>query len=376
MTKVLFEHGEQLADDVFQLSEVIDVLVEGRVSLAEFLTSLSSRLQRVVEVYVSGQRLRSLPGGQVQRSHVDPAGMTGEAAGIDVLIEPPLPAPAARFIRQRLIHAVKLIGHYDTSTQVSEGVGYQIRLLLDGEVPESRRAEILRRLGIADAASLTVVAIAGTRQSPEQGNQLAAALAGGSAVLAARMGEVLAVILRNPPNLEVGVPEGLSVGVGESLEPGRIQESWRGAATALRFSLPSKRSRGPYRLFDAVIVDIRGVGPMRVLAEAVNHSDARHLPDVKAIREMAESGHPDTLAVLEAVAATESVRQAAKLVHLHHNTVAQRAEVAERMLGFEFRGHYGRARLLIGLTLHRLSASAGDSTGVAGRAAVDQPTTV
>lgn len=372
----MFEHGEQLADDVFELSELIDVLVERRVPLAELLRVTSSRLHRVVEGQVFGQRLRSLPGGPVQRSQVDLGRAPGEGVDIDVLIEPPLPVPAARFIRQRLVHAMKLLTHYDTSTQFSEGVGHQIRLLLAEGGSEARRAEILRQLGLVESASLTVVAIAGASQGSARGNQLAAALAGGAAVLVAEVGGLLAVILRNPPNLEVGVPEGLSVGVGEALEPGRIRESWQGAVTAVRFSLPSKRNRGPYRVFDAVIVDIRNVGPMRVLAEAVNQADVRHLPDVKAIRELAEGGHPDTLAVLEAVAATESIRQAAKLVHLHHNTVAQRAEVAEGVLGFEFREHYGRTRLLMGLTLHRLAVSAGDFSGDPGSWTVDHPASV
>lgn len=358
MAAVLFGYGEKITDDMLQFSEVIDALVEERVSLTEFLAAISSRLDRAVEGRVSGQRLRGQPGGPVQRSHLAPERLAGEAAEIEVLIEPPLPAPAARFIRQRLIHAVKLIAHYDVSVQVSKGDRYQVRLLLEGKVSESRRVDMLRQFGIAGVASLTAVAIAGAGQSPERANQLVAALADGANVLTARMGDVLAVILRSSPNLEVGIPEGLSLGIGEPLEPGRIHESWQGATTALRFSLPSKRGRGPYRSFDAVIVDIRNVGPMRVLAEAVNHADVRALPDVKAIRELAEGGHPDTLAVLEAVAATESIRQAAKLVHLHHNTVAQRAEAAERVLGFEFRGHYGRARLLTGLTLHRLSVSA------------------
>lgn len=68
---------------------------------------------------------------------------------------------------------------------------------------------------------------------------------------------------------------------------------------------------------------------------------------------------PDTLNVLEAVAATESIRQAAQLVHLHHNTVATRLDAAEEVLGFPLREIYGRTRLLVALTLYRLYGSSG-----------------
>lgn len=357
MADHLFGDSEQLADDVFRLSESIDSLVEARVSLEDFLEAIATRLNRVVEGYVFGQCLRSLPGSLPQRVHVDPGQLTLETADIDVRIDPPLPVPAAKFIRQRLIHAVKLIAHYDASIQVTESASDQIRLLLSAVGPESRRGEIRLRLGLADGVPVTVVAISGAGRYPDLAKRLAADLAAGSAMVSAQVGGVLAVILRRMPNLEVGVPEGLSIGIGEPFAPELIQESWRGATTALRFSLPSRRARGPYREFDAVIVDIRNVGPLRVLAEAVDQVDVRQLADVKAIRKLARDGLADTLSVLEAVAATESIRQAAKLVHLHHNTVAQRVEVAERILGFDFRGNYGRTRLLIGLTLHRLSSS-------------------
>lgn len=145
------------------------------------------------------------------------------------------------------------------------------------------------------------------------------------------------------------------MGLGEPLPPNRLRDSWEGASTALRFSLPSRNPRAPYRMIDAVIVDIRKVGCLRILAEAVDRRGVRDLQDVRAIEELDENGLSDTLNVLEAVAATESIRQAAQLVHLHHNTVAHRVEAAEGVLGFPLREIYGRTRLLIALTLYRLS---------------------
>ncbi len=355
----LFESDDRLADDVYALSASIDALVEEQVSLEHFLRAMASELNRVVEAHVFGQRLRALPHDIPRRLHVDPGQLTLATADIDVRVDPPLAGPAARFIRQRLLHAVRLIVHYDTSVQVTAGEDDQMRLLLSDSGTAARRVEIRRRFGLDGVRTLTVAAIAGAGQHPDRAERLANDLSGGSPTIKAQVGGVLAVILRQPPTLEVGVPKGLSVGLGEPMPPERLHESWKGAVTALRFSLPSRRDVGPYREFDAVIVDIRRVGPLRVLAEVASQADVEHLPDVKAIRELAESGLPDVLAVLEAVAATDSIRQAAQLVHMHHNTVAQRVEAAEDVLGFSFRENYGRTRLLVGLTLHRLSSSRG-----------------
>lgn len=346
-----------MGDDVYRLSASIDAEVEAKVTLTEFVSAVASHLNRLVETYVYGQCLRALPGTAPQRSHLDPGQLTLATADIDVRIDPPLPEPAAKFIRQRLIHAVRLITHYDDSGQATEGADDQLRLLLSAVGPEERRTAVRRRLGFPDGVALTVVAIAGAAQFPAASQELAGRLGHGTPLASVQVGGVLAVILRQEPDLTVGIPIGLAIGVGEPFPPERLHESWHGATTALRFSQPSKRARGPYTKLDAVVVTISDVGPMRVLAEAVDHAQVRDLADLKILRQLAETGPPDTLSVLEAVSATESIRQAAKLVHLHHNTVAQRVESAETALGFSFRGSYGRSRLLVGLTLHRLSSS-------------------
>ena len=123
---------------------------------------------------------------------------------------------------------------------------------------------------------------------------------------------------------------------------------------ALRFSMPSRRSQGPYRLFDAVIVDVANIGALRVLADVAGQADVQELADVRGLTTLAEAV-PDMVTVL-AVAATESIRRAAQLVHMHHNTVAQRVRDAERALGYPLTEPYGRTRLMVGLILYRLSA--------------------
>lgn len=89
-----------------------------------------------------------------------------------------------------------------------------------------------------------------------------------------------------------------------------------------------------------------------------SQSDVSGLADVRGLAALAGGDLPNMLTVLEAVAATESIRQAAQLVHMHHNTVAQRVRDAEAALGYPLTEPYGRTRLMVGLILYRLSAEA------------------
>ncbi|WP_197085741.1 helix-turn-helix domain-containing protein [Corynebacterium comes] len=351
----LFEAHDRLADDVFVLSEAIDSLVEARVSLEDFLGSVASRLNRVVEGDVFGRRLRGTPDGGSPPAGDGPGAIGSDTTDLAFRIHPPLPAWASRFVGQRLAHAVRVIAHHDSVTRVEVEADDRVRELLSALGTEACRQDVLQKLGLDNARTLTVVAIAGAGQYPEKAARLAEALAGGTTAPSARMGDALAVILRHQPRTDVGIPTGLSVGLGEALPPNRVHDSWEGARTALRFSLPSRHSSAPHRMIDAVVVDIRKVGCLRILADAVDRRGVRDLRDVQAIEGLARNGLPDTLNVLEAVAATESIRQAAQLVHLHHNTVAHRVEAAESVLGFPLREIYGRTRLLIALTLYRLS---------------------
>ncbi|QGU08444.1 hypothetical protein COCCU_12720 [Corynebacterium occultum] len=355
MKELLFEHEGRLAEDLFEFSETIDTLVESEVSLQDFFGAVARCLNRVIQGSVFRLQLQALP-------DISPAAEGWSSLGegeIILQISPPLPDLAARLVEQRLIHALKIILRNGPATTAVESDADRLRSLLGKSGSPAQRVDNLQRLGLAESRLLTVVAIAGDSGELRRAAALAQDLGGGQSPLLARVGDVLAVILREEPHQEVGVPKGLSVGLGEALPPERIHESWEGAKTALRFSQPSKSRRAPHRVIDAVVVDIAKVGCLRVLVDAVDHRNVRELDDVRAIHELAEKGPPDTLNVLEAVAATESIRQAAQLVHLHHNTVATRVDAAEGVLRFPLREIYGRTRLLIALTLYRLHGSSG-----------------
>lgn len=352
---MLFEDENLLAEDLFEFSETIDSLVESEVSLQGFFATVAQCLNRAVQGSVFRQQLQGLP-----TVVPEAAGWTILGEGEIILqISPPLSGLPARLVEQRLVHALKVILRQGSTGAAADSNDDRVRCLLSGSDTPERRGEHLRHLGLAQWPEVTVAAILGDSGALERAEALAADLAKGQPLVTARVGDLLAVLLREGIGEGVGVPRGLSVGLGEALPPERVHDSWEGAKRALRFSQPSRSQRATYRMIDAVIVDISKAGCMGALVDVVDHQDVWELADVRAIHELAEKGAPDTLSVLEAVAATESIRQAAQLAHLHHNTVAARVESAETVLGFQLRENYGRTRLLIALTLYRLYRSSG-----------------
>lgn len=354
VTDLCFERAEMIGEDLLRFSETVDLLVENGVDLPNFFEVVANCLNRVVQAQVFRQEFQSAPPTAVASAE---SSFLGEGE-IILRISPPLPDLAARLLEQRLLHAVRIILRQGQSGPTVENDADRILALLSGSGTPLQRAEDLQRLRLTGTCRPLVAAIAGDAGELPRAHALAEELSAGKPALTARVGDVLAVILEGgQPPVDVRVPRGLSVGLGDALPPGRIHESWEGAKQALRFALPSRSPSAPNRMIDATVVDISKAGCLRILVDAVDHLDVSGLADIRIIQELADKGLPDTLNVLEAVAATESIRQAAQLVHLHHNTVAARVEAAEAALGFHLRENYGRTRLLVALTLHRLNGS-------------------
>ncbi len=348
----LFATDAEFADDVFSLSTVIDGLVEERAGLEGLVAGVVDRLRRSVRVNAFGRVVHFLPTEPPSKGLGDPQGGRLASSNITVSIDPPLPERANKLVTQRLVHATRMLLHEEPVP--SHDDAEKLRWLLSAVVTAEERHRIRTDLGLREGESVTVLAVAGAGEDWAAGEALAAATSR-ERVLLTRVGELLAVVVRGVPDKDVDVPAGMSVGIGETVPAQSLDTSWRSALTALRFSMPSRRDTGPYRLFDAVIVDIANVGVLRVLAEVVAASDVAALADLQGIRCLAEQGPEDSLAVMEAVAATDSIRQAAQLVHLHHNTVASRVREAETVLGYSLTVPYGRTRLMVGLILYRVA---------------------
>lgn len=159
------------------------------------------------------------------------------------------------------------------------------------------------------------------------------------------------------PTAVLGVPVGARAAFAGPYPASRAPEAWRLARVALRFARPSPRAYGPYSMDEATLVDAAQLGAHAVLAETLSAERIARVPDVRRLNRLVDECGEDMLVCLEAVAATESVRKAARLLHRHHNSVTHRVERAERYLGFSFTEPYGRPRLFLALVLRRLQDS-------------------
>ncbi|WP_448608704.1 helix-turn-helix domain-containing protein [Geodermatophilus sp. URMC 60] len=228
---------------------------------------------------------------------------------------------------------------------------------LSDRTPEVDRSRCLRGLRLTVTTTVRVFALAGPRDA--LGGLVDQIRAVSPTVHGTPLSEVTAVLAEEP-----AVPGRWDVPVGTHLAWSRpwlafeAPAAWREARTALRFTLPSTHARGPYTEQEGVMVAAERVGAFAALAEHLRAEDIARNPDVQALdRLVREEGH-DTVRILEAVAATESLRRAAGYVHLHHNSVATRVRRAERVLGFSVTEPYGRCRLLLALVLRRLRDTA------------------
>lgn len=233
-----------------------------------------------------------------------------------------------------------------------------VQAVLSSAMPEAQRSRALYLLGLALAGPMRAAAVVVTEPAAlsEALRACAAGLlapptrAGGPAPQAAlwpRVGVLLlpAAGTARPP---APVPCGVAVGLGPAVAPERLPESWTEARRAARFA-----GLGPTwpRLADAA-----ELGAEALLADIPRHTALAH-PDVAALARLeAEPDGAQMLATLETVCRTRSLREAAKLLCLHHSSVAHRVTRAERALGMSLSDPAQRQRAWTALLLWRLNA--------------------
>ncbi len=222
-----------------------------------------------------------------------------------------------------------------------------------------QRLAAVEDLGFALRSKIRCLALAG----PAQGRKVL--LAGirersGHLVHSERADHQVTVILsRDFADATVhDIPTGVHVGISLATSAADAPSALHDACTALRFSQPSTRDRGPYLVEESPIVTADIVGSARVFAERFNGPDLGTLPDVDALDALIASAGVDMLRTLDAVVATESFRKAADRLHLHHNSVAQRVSRAERALGVQLDQPYGKNRMFLALLVRRLRNTA------------------
>jgi hypothetical protein len=174
-----------------------------------------------------------------------------------------------------------------------------------------------------------------------------------------RVGAIEVRLASQPLQETMAIPAGCRIGVASPHLAADLPQAWREARTALRFTLPSKHPARPYPPFEPAIVRFDTLGAFGTIAEALTADQISQTPDVIALDKLAERADGgEMLRILEAVAATDSVRRAALVLHMNHNSVGRRVARAEQILGYPIADLYARPKLMLALALRRIRESA------------------
>ncbi|WP_169914534.1 helix-turn-helix domain-containing protein [Rhodococcoides yunnanense] len=256
----------------------------------------------------------------------------------------------------------RIVAHLATVVLVAEarweprGASADVRLLVSPDASDQERASALRRLGLGSTGVLTALALFGDSAGVDEVvRQIRATGSGAHHALIDRVHIVIATSFDSVD--ELVVPIGLRGGISRPTSPSGLAEAWRHSVNALRFAIPSVRSDKPPEGGTSVIVPSSRLGAYEILAEQLTARELASNPDVVRLEELCKQVGSDIIPTLLAVASHDSLRKAARVVHMHHNSVGHRVERAEKILGFSCTEPYGRSRLLLTLTLHRLLAS-------------------
>lgn len=163
--------------------------------------------------------------------------------------------------------------------------------------------------------------------------------AGPEDVIGTRYGPIHAVVV--PERYERFAASPCGIGVAAPVDS--LDRSFRTAVVALRLCLPPREP--------LVAADSYG-GLVELLAEA---GDDAHHSDTDCLDKVTQN--PWGLETVGAVVTTQSVREAARALGIHHSTLQSRLDAIAATLGFNPLEGFGRTRLGTAFLLHRLRRS-------------------
>ncbi|KJE21006.1 PucR C-terminal helix-turn-helix domain [Frankia torreyi] len=338
-----------------------DGFVEHRASLEAVLSATAQFAG--CEVGLAGGSVPPLAvraGGGVPSAGDPPDGVARAPVGDDRwvwLARPGQPLAQDRMLLDRLAHAVRALSPRPRLDHPGTGDPALLELVLGAGADDAGRARALRLLGIEPTCPVTVYAV--RSPDPAAGAEFLAGLH--PWVRAVRIGDVRAVVGREAPADEPTIPTGVQVGRSAPVPASAAQRAWRGARTALRFTGSGLPAGLTTLAGGSALVTEESLGVWRAIAEQVPGERLAASPDVAALRRLgAEPQGPQTLAMLVAVGATASLRQAAAVLYVHHSTLIARLTKAERVLGFSIDTPAGRTRLTAALIIRALCADLDD----------------
>ena len=315
------------ASETLKVVAYFDVLVAGGVGLQALLRGAAVLSGTVAGAFDGRRTHRIGPGGDRAADDAGSAGPRPDwptraiSTGTVWLERDGAPHANDEMVIERLALAVDLVGasrpgHPDSALETA----------LDAARDVEERRVALSRLRLDPARVVRAVAHPLVHPVAQRAGTAP------STVVATPHGLVRAVVLDR--NAEVSGP----AGVGVPLRADELPESFRTAVLALRL-LPGR---------DAV-VDAAALGIV-LAAISVLEPVAAEQPDVVALARL----DARTRAVLDELAAAESVRAAAAALGMHHSTLQARHDALTNDLGYDPRSLDGRARFRLARLLLRL----------------------
>ncbi|WP_102194679.1 helix-turn-helix domain-containing protein [Microbacterium aurantiacum] len=311
------EAGEALA-----VIAHFDSLVASRAGLQSIVRGAASLAKCPVQLVDPGRRLtvRVLADGLVAQPGDPPdAEWPSEPVGSDgarIWLERPGPAgTVGAMILERAAAAALTVVQRTRAIYPADDPAL-VEVILDAGAAEADRVVAARRLGLSGPAR-------------------AACFADGSTLL----------IPGGAP-----FPPDRRMGVGPLVDVLDLPGSHSAAQLALRLTAEgTEHDPGPR------VVYADELGSVAILIQAADTSKTE-MPDLTALMRAGATA-PWMFATCEAICWSESLRAAARALHLHHSTLQDRLEQAERALGWDIREPHGRLRLQLALLLRRASRS-------------------
>ena len=351
------------AESAVRVISYFDSLVRDHASVSALLQATARLVQCPVGLVdsVTGRRTRVSPGGAAGRSGPPPESAAkrslGSALGVVWMEREGQAHGLDEIVLERFAGAAEVaLERAAAQARVGDDPAL-VELVLSADTGEAELTRALRLLGFGPAASLWVLATPSDDDRDDGTSAITHLRAGGHHARAARMGDVVAVLVSpgaerlsetvEPlPEIVGRLPGTWRVGIGPSARGAAVAESWAGARIALRFTGPHPADR---------VVNWADLGALALFAAHVPQEAIAGLADVRAVEELSRRPYgAEAMEAVRALCAEGSVRRAAVAVHLHHSSLAARIARAEAVLGFSLADSAGRLRAHLALQLVRL----------------------
>lgn len=262
-------------------------------------------------------------------------------------------APLAqdRMLLERFGFAVRALSPEPNAHYPGFGDPALLEVVLGARADEMERARALHLLGLDPPCPITVYAL----RMADPGENAEFVADRHPWVLSVQIGDVRAVIGQGIPRGDTTPPAGVQVGRSGPATAASAATAWRGARTALRFAGSGLPAELPSITGGSALVVEEMLGVWADIAANTPVERLSAAPDVVAVAALAaEAGGAETVAMLIAVCATASLRQAAATLYVHHSTLTARLAKVERLLGFAVDTPQGRLRLSTCLIIRQI----------------------